>query len=181
MRRAYAPVMASFKATNDGSVELWIVNDTMNSIETELEVALKSFAGGTIWSDTIAASVGANRVETVWRAEGKRLAADHRHVLTVRSRNNISPANRHFFAPIKDLDRPPSAAPEIEIEQRGQHEIAVHLTAAAYLHFVHLLVADERTLFSDNYFDLADDETTTILVRNEAVAVSSNEVIVRWR
>ena len=173
--------MASFKAMDDGSVELWIVNDTLNSIDIELEIALKAFAGGTVWSDSIAASVGANRVEMVWRAEGNRLAGDRRHVLTVRSRNDIFPANRHFFAPIKDLDRPAPPAPEIKFEQRGAHEIAVHLGATDYLYFVHLLVADERTRFSDNYFDLADGETTTVVVRNEAVALSRDDVVVRWR
>ena len=35
VRRAYAPVMASFKAMDDGGVELWIVNDTLNSIDAE--------------------------------------------------------------------------------------------------------------------------------------------------
>jgi beta-mannosidase len=181
VRRAYAPVMASFRAMDDGAVELWIVNDTLNSIETELEIALNAFAGGTVWSDSIAASIGANRVEMVWRAEGKRLAGDRRHVLTVRARYNIFPANRHFFAPIKDLDRLPPPAPEIKVEQRGVHEIAVHLGAPAYLYFVPLLVADERTRFSDNYFDLADGETTTVIVRNEAVALSPDDVVVRWR
>ena len=59
--------------------------------------------------------------------------------------------------------------------------MAVHLASSAYLYFVHLLVADERTRFSDNYFDLADGETTTVLVRNEAVALSCDDVVVRWR
>ena len=47
---------------------------------------------------------------------------------------------------------------ELEIEQSGAHELAVHLGSSAYLYFVHLLVADERTRFSDNYFDLAGGE-----------------------
>jgi beta-mannosidase len=181
VRRAYARVMASFKAMDDGAVELWIVNDTLNSIDTDVEIALKAFGGGTVWSESTTASVGPNRVEIMWRAEGKRLSSDSRHVLTVRARDNIFPANRHFFVPIKDLDRPSPPAPEIKFEQRGPHAIAVHLGAATYLYFVHLLVADERTRFSDNYFDLADGETTTVIVRNEAVALSRDDVVVRWR
>ncbi|MGA9305988.1 MAG: glycoside hydrolase family 2 protein [Candidatus Sulfotelmatobacter sp.] len=173
--------MASFKALDDGSVELWAVNDTLNSIDAELEIAMRTFGGETVWSDSITASIDANRVEMVWRAERKRLAADRRHILTVRPHDNIFPANRHFFAPIKDLDRPPPPAPEINLEQRGAHEIAVHLKGAAYLYFVHILVANERTRFSDNYFDLADGEAKTILVRNEAVALSPDDVVVRWR
>ena len=181
VRRAYAPVMASFKEKDDGAVELWIVNDTLKSIDTDLQVTLRSFAGATIWSDSIKVSVGANSVEMLWRAEAKRLASDGRHVLTVRARDNAFPANRHFFVPIKDLDRVTPPAPEIKIEQRGAREIAVHLRAATYLHFVHLLVADERTRFSDNYFDLADGETTTVIVRNAAAAVRPDDVIFKWR
>jgi beta-mannosidase len=181
VRRAYAPVMASFKAKEDGSVELWIVNDTLNSIDTDVEIAQKAFAGGSKWTDSIAASVDANRAEMVWKTDGKRLANDGRYVLAVRARDNAFPANRHFFVPIKDLDRGVPPAPGIKIEQRGEHEIAVHVAASAYLYFVHLLVADERTRFSDNYFDLADCETTTVLVRNDAVAISPDDVVVRWR
>lgn len=181
VRRAYAPVMASFKAIDNGSVELWVVNDTLNSIDTELKIALKDLAGGTVWSDSIGASIGANRAEMVWRAESKRLANDRHHVLTVRARNDIFPANRYFFVPIKDLDRPAPPAPEIKFEQRSAHEIAVHLATSAYLYFVHLQIADERTRFTDNYFDLADGETMTVVVRNEAVALTRDDVVVRWR
>ena len=34
---------------------------------------------------------------------------------------------------------------------------------------------------SDNYFDLADRETTTIFVRNDAVPLGPHDVTVRWR
>jgi hypothetical protein len=37
----------------------------------------------------------------------------------------------------------------------GKTRLAVHAGGRAYLYFVHLLVSDERTHFSDNYFDLA--------------------------
>jgi beta-mannosidase len=166
---------------DDGSVQLWLVNDTLNSIDTELEIALKAFAAATVWSDTLAVSIAANRAAIGWRAEGNRLANDRRHLPTVRVGDHIFPANRHFFVPIKDLDRPPPPAPEIKTEQRGSHEIAVHLGSPAYLYFVHLLVVDDRTRFSDNYFDLADSETTTTFVRNDAVPLSPRDVTVRWR
>lgn len=181
VRRAYAPVMASFKATDDGGVELWVVNDTLNSIEAELEVALKTFSGERVWSDSVAKSVGANQVAVVWRADATRLDVDSRHVLTVRAHNNLVPPNRHFFAPIKDLNRITPSSMEIEIEQSGAHELAVHLGSRAYLYFVHLLVADERTRFSDNYFDLAGGEKRTVLVRNESAPLGRDDVVVRWR
>ena len=70
---------------------------------------------------------------------------------------------------------------EIEIEQSGAHELAVHLGSRAYLYFVHLLVADERTRFSDNYFDLAGGEKRTVRITNESAPLGRDDVVVRWR
>ncbi len=181
VRRAYAPVMASFKVTDDGSVELWVVNDSLNSLDAELEVALKTFSGETIWSDSVVERVGANQVGIVWRGDAAKLVVDARHVLTLRAHNNLVPPNRHFFAPIKDLERVAPSSIEIEIEQKGTHELAVHLGARAYLYFVHLLTGDERSRFSDNYFDLAGGEQRTVLVRNESAPLRRDDVVVRWR
>ena len=61
----------------------------LNSIEAELEVALKTFSGERVWSDSVAKSVGANQVAVVWRADATRLDVDSRHVLTVRAHNNL--------------------------------------------------------------------------------------------
>ncbi len=42
--RAYAPVMASFKAAEDDAIELWIVNDRMQPTAGALNLALRAFA-----------------------------------------------------------------------------------------------------------------------------------------
>ena len=185
VRRAYAPVMASFKTTGDGAVELWIVNDTLNSIDTEVEIGLKTFGGGTVWSESIAASVEENGVEIVWRAQGKRLAADRRHVLTVHARDNVYPANRHFFVPIKDLDRPSPACPRNQGRARGAHEIAVHLSTSDYLCFLFISLSPTNgldsaiTIFSIFWWTARRRRSSS---GNEAVALSRDDVaVVRWR
>src|SRR5256886_6119588 len=43
-RRAYAPVLASFKERNDGGVELWICNDTLNEVTETLTIRSVTFA-----------------------------------------------------------------------------------------------------------------------------------------
>ena len=179
--RAYAPVMASFKAVADDGVELWIVNDTLNPVRGEASVALRAFAGDTPWTEDAAFEVGSNESRCVWRAEAARLTADGGHALTVASPDGLFPANRHFFVAIKDLDRSSVAPPRVEIDQRGPHELAVRLTASTWLYFVHILVDDPRTRFSDNHIDLATGESRILTVRNDAVALGPDDVAVRWR
>ncbi len=181
VRRAYAPAIASFKAAEDGAVELWVTNDRLSPFETELEVSLRSFGGEIAWSKAVAARIEATESRCVWRVDSADLVRDPRHVMTVRARDGSVPANRHFFAPIKDLDRPAPPAPGIQFESRSAHEMAVHLDAAAYLYFVHLLVNNERTHFSDNYFDLAGGESRTVIVRNDALVLTPERITVRWR
>ena len=50
-----------------------------------------------------------------------------------------------------------------------------------YAYFVHLEVPDEFTGFSDNYFDLEPGEERTIIVTNNARALSAENVKVGWR
>jgi beta-mannosidase len=179
VKRAYAPVMASFKALDDGAVELWVTNDTLNTAEDEAVIALTDFSGKTIWSEAIAVKAPPTYSGVVWRAPGDKVAPDPGHILTVRSVADALLENRHFFAPIKDLTRDRNVQPSVKIEQRGAHELAVHIEAPSYLYFTHLLVPFEETRFSDNYFDLRACQSRTIRVTNAARELNADDVTVR--
>jgi len=45
VKRAYAPVLASFKQLEDGDVDLWITNDALTEIQEIVTVRLRTFAG----------------------------------------------------------------------------------------------------------------------------------------
>ena len=90
------------------------------------------------------------------------------------------PDNRHFFAPIKDLERDP-VRPEVDITPTGEHELKVRLEAPAYAYFVHLEIPDEFARFSDNYFDLEAGQQRTISVTNEKRELRPENIRVRWR
>jgi beta-mannosidase len=102
------------------------------------------------------------------------------HYLAVRSQEEVFPANRHFFAAVKDLQRP-SVEPEITISSRGEHELLVDVYASAYITYVHLIVPDEHTRFSDNCFDLAAGERRTIVVTNQTTPLTPAMVSMGWR
>jgi len=178
--RAYAPVMASFKPDGQGGFELWVVNDTLTPVKGECEVALTRFSGDVVWTATVAVDVGVSESASIWRSNGP-VEGGADQVLTVTSASGQFPDNRHLFVAIKDLDRSSAAAPKVEIEQRSDHELAVHLTASSWTYYVHLLVDDEHTVFSDNYFDLVAGETRTITLTNPVVPLTPEVVTVRWR
>jgi beta-mannosidase len=181
VRRAYAPVIASFKAMEDGGIELWVTNDTLVAIEDQANIELGDFAGGAEWREACAYRIGAQESRCVWRANALRVAAAPERYLCVSSAGDRFTPNRHFFAAIKDLLRPKGGAPKVSMTPISDHELKVEIEAAGYLYFVHLLTTDEKTHFSDNYFDLAPGETRTITVRNDLHGVAPDAVTVQWR
>jgi beta-mannosidase len=174
--RAYAPVLASFKSLDDGGVELWITNDTLDTLRGEAIVELGTFDGDTIWSVPWAYDVEPNGSKPVWQASAVQLGSSASRFLTVSSSNDVFETNRCFFAAIKDLDRPKGKLPEVEIEVVSAHELHVHLATATYLYFVHITTPHGWTYFSDNYFDMRCGETRTIIVRNPGMEISPQDV-----
>ena len=178
--RAYSPVLASFKALPDGSIELWLTNDTLSEVEDNLTVRLRTFEGEKIWEENLSAQAPANSSLPVARWTADRVSSSPERYLSVSADHERFPSNRHFFAAIKDLRRDP-LEPAVDITQTGEHELKVRLEAPAYAYFVHLEVPDEATRFSDNYFDLEPGEECTISVTNTRVSLRPEAVEVRWR
>jgi beta-mannosidase len=120
--------------------------------------------------------VGANESVRVWSASADRLGPAADRVLTVRS--GAFPANRHFFAAIKDLPCADSA-PRMRVERRGAHTLQATITAADYLYGVRLEAPHPATHYSDNCFDLMAGETRAIVVRNAEVEMMPADLSVR--
>jgi beta-mannosidase len=179
-KRVYAPVLASFKALASGGIELWITNDTLTEFADTVTVRLGTFSGDTVWEESRSIQVAANSSQIVWRWEADQIAARPDRYLSVRSAGEAFPFNRHFFAPIKDLQRTPTQ-PEVSITQVNEHELRVNLRASAYAYFVHVIVPHEATRFSDNYFDLQPGASRSIVVTNSAIPLSPDSVTVAWR
>ncbi len=179
-KRVYAPVLASFKALADGSIELWLTNDTVCAIKDTVIVHMRTFEGCTLWEESRRVEISANASQSVWRWSADMAPTQPNAYLSVRSENALFPANRHFFAAIKDLQRVP-AQPEITIMVQGDHELHVRVQATAYVYFLHVLIPDEHTRYSDNYFDLEAGESRVIVVTNQKVTLTREMVSLGWR
>ena len=171
--RAYAPVMASFKLLADGEIELWITNDTLAELTSELLIDQLSFDGKVDWQVSIPFSVAANGSAAVWK--GRVPVSVRDHVICVHSPAKQFAPNRYLFAPVKDLALA-KALPRMAIEVHSENELSVAITADAYLLFVHLTAEDPDVRFSDNYFDLRPGEIRVITVRNKFRPISSDSI-----
>ncbi len=180
VRRAYAPILASFRPAEDGGLELWITSDRLEDLTDFVTVRLATFGGDTLHEETLEVSIPANSSHMVARWPADEMPGGPDRYAAVRSAGGLFPANRHFFAMIKDLARTP-AEPEVRIAAADEHTLHVTLTAPAYTYFVHLIVPDEDTRYSDNYFDLEPGETRTIAVSNAARPLTPDMLAVRWR
>jgi beta-mannosidase len=179
VKRAYAPVMASFKAVDNG-VELWVVNDTLAAVEGAFDISIEAFDGAEAWRASASYRVAPNSSACVWRRRDT-ARFDTTHVLAVRERHGRIPANQHFFAAIKDLQRPAPRPPTIAMAPLDANRVAITLTAADYLYFVHVLSDDEDLSVDDNYIDLLAGETRMITVTHPRQAPDSASLTVRWR
>jgi beta-mannosidase len=180
VRRAYAPVLASFKELADGGVELWVTNDTLGEVEGNVTVRLRTFAGDTVWEEDVHVRIAANASRPIRRWKRGEVGGRPEPYLSVRSTEGLCPPNRHFFAAIKDLRRTP-VRPEATITPSGDHELQVHLRASEYAYFVHLIMPDEAARFSDNYFDLESGQSRTIVVTNMKRILVPNMLRISWR
>lgn len=178
-RRVYAPVLASFKALDDGGAALWITNDRLATVADRITVSLRSFDGDVLWSEEVDVQVDANGNAEVWRKAGSDMAVGPDRYLVVHSQQGVFAANRHFFGEIKDLAFAPAVV-TMEVDAVSEYELRIHLSSDRYAYFVHLLTSDETTAFDDNYIDLEPGVTRTLTVSNQQRPLSATAIQVRW-
>jgi beta-mannosidase len=150
VRRVYAPVLASFRL-DGGAAELWVTNDTGAPVRDTALVRLARFAGGEpLFEDAAVIDVAAHTSARVARWEALDGGPDR--CLAVSSGSGAFPANRRFFAAIKDLERPRATV------QHTAQDGVVRLRTDVYAYFVCVATPDERVRFSDNYVELEPGE-----------------------
>jgi beta-mannosidase len=178
VRRAYAPVLASFKQEGERA-SLWLTNDMRTAVADTATVTLRTFAGETLWAETVSVQAAANSNGAVWsRSLNEDEAAIDRY-LAVESASGLFTANRCFFGEVKDLALP-TVTPSLKLTQVNPHELAAELSADRYAYFVHLIVPHEATRFSDNYFDLAPGVVRVIHITNPELALNPGMVTLSW-
>jgi len=165
VKRAYSPIIASFKAVS-GGYELWITNDTLKNFEDEITWGLEQFTGDRIVEDKQRICVEANSSQVVAKTSWPRLRRSAENgYLFVHSGRAGFPSNRAFLAEIKDLQREP---PQFELVVRSitDQQVEVQLHSERFVYYVKIECPLDRTRYSDNYIDLYPGRAVTISVAN---------------
>jgi beta-mannosidase len=181
LRRAYAPLLASFKSVADGALELWLTNDTLHDVADQVTVRLGSFTGNTLWAESRVLAVTAGDSICAWRWTPDELQPGPDRSVSVRSSSGAFPGNRHFFVDIKDLHRR-RIAPDMTITVDSPHRLRVLLRAPAsgYVYFAHLTGTSESTRYSDNYVDLEPGETRELVVVDPLHEIAPQALELAW-
>jgi beta-mannosidase len=176
LRRAFAPVLASFRDTAEEGVELWVCNDTRDVVRATLTVRHESLSGGLLFEDTVDADVAAGIARVVWHAH--HLRRDAEHLLTVRCPDPRIAANRHFFVPPRLLTL--TARPTLSLAPLGPGRAAADISADGYVMGLGLVPPTVHTRMSDGHLDLRAGETVRLFVEDTAGPLDPATITARW-
>ncbi|HET7724358.1 MAG TPA: glycoside hydrolase family 2 protein [Propionibacteriaceae bacterium] len=172
-KRAFAPVLASFRRDGD-RLELWVSNSTARPVDVRALVTLGSVDDTLGEHVEVRASVQPRGSVMAWHTRGE-LTGDQ--VAWVESPDGIFPANRLFFAEIKDIPFIPAAL-EVNLIETGAGRVTIDVVADRYAYFVHVPTPVPGLRFSDNYLDLRPGEPRRIEVRGLTGAVDASSLVV---
>jgi beta-mannosidase len=176
VKRAFAPVLASFRRSDGDQVELWLTNDTQALLRDTLVITLECLEGGIAWREGIAFEIAANSSVVVWKGAA---AASAAHILHVRSRDGLFPENRLTLAPIKALGL--KGDPGITATRHAAvGGVRIEIAATCYALAIRLRADAAAARFSDNYFDLAAGERKSVLVALPADAAPGDIGVSCW-
>lgn len=168
VKRAYAPVLASFKAKEDGSFSLWITNDTLKSISDRVTWSLRLFTGEVVDTAVVDITVPANSNQKIAQIpKGVAQKVDPRKsYLYVTSENGIFPDNRLFLTDFKEWIR---ATPVLSVEKcRTSKGVDVRIRSNVFAYSVSIYTPSKQARYSDNYFDLLPGVEKVIYVWNDS-------------
>ncbi len=165
VRRAFAPVMASFKSVGDDEWELWVTNDRREPVRGAAIVELKPFHGLSVWSETHEFIVSAGGQSLLW---GGHVHSGCEGFLTVKSVDLVFPPNRQLLQPIKRLALDPAVRPQMSIQRLGETRLQIEIRAEQYLPLVRLTSPRADVRYNDNDFGVMAGESRTIIATSQS-------------
>jgi beta-mannosidase len=163
-RRFFAPVLVS-PVEDNGTVQVFVVNDRRDDVRARLAVRLVDFDGKELFRREADIVAKANTSSVAWSVGKRELlrGIDPAHVVLVaevREGASVLSRNLIFFEKTRDLALPPPEL-KVNVEARGA-TTQVRVTARKLARAVYLSTADGEGTFSDNFFDLLPGETATV-------------------
>jgi beta-mannosidase len=174
LRRAFAPVLASFAETA-AALELWVSNSTPLPVTTTAVVTFTDADGDRLSAFEVAVTLRAGESRCVW-ARSERLATGR--WAWVHSTDGTFPANRFFAGEVRDL-RLGADAPQWTVDRTGETTASVTVRATALTYQARVTTGVPGVRYSDNYVDLRPGDETTIELGDLPAGLDTKAITVR--
>lgn len=165
-RRFFAPVMVSFKPAGK-FVEVWVTNDTLKTLEAELELSVLTFSGEISFMRHEPVLISANRSVRLAAPVFAEFLPINPRQQYVRARlkadGRIIAENRYFFSRYKHLELP-SPHLNCRVEKIAGTDWRVNIKTDFFIKNLALPMPPSGTALSDNYFDLDANGEMTIVI-----------------
>lgn len=162
-RKFYSPVLLTLDHEPGKDINLWVVNDRLETYEDEIELAVYQFTGEKVFSRQWTVSVQANvsqQVVVVLEQEALCGLQPEEAVIVIRSKRNKTEENFYYFRDQKDL-RFGESELTVSIDQ-ARNEVTISTNVFARM--VTIEMEMEQLVIEDNFFDLLPNESRTIKV-----------------
>lgn len=165
VQKAYVPVLVSI-AAEEGQVRAYVVNDLMKDEKARLELTLMDLEGKVIKRIEEKVLAKSNTSHIAWKMDKDAIlqGADPRKVILyaklVNESQTLSENVFYFVAPRK-LDLP-VADIRLEVKESGGKKLVTVSSAKLAKNIWLLLDKDDKSHFSDNYFDLLPGMSRTV-------------------
>ena len=182
-KRAYAPVILSFKQLED-RVQLYVTSDDrMHDIVGKVEVGVFSFGTCGYSVQEIPVSVRANSSAAVWESEPlDQILTDPAHqclVAMLVDRGEVVARNVYLPCLFREMEFPlPKLLVEREQLEENVHQMTIAADSYARNVVISNLPASARP--SDNYFDLLPGERYTVKIENLSIDEANSLKINVW-
>ena len=157
LQRAFTPVLASFRHTNDGELQLWVTNSTPVPVQTTARVEVAEFAGARLLDELAPVNLGAMESRQVWSGQ----APEKDVYAWVSADDGRFPPNRIFFDRLKNIDFGAGRL-KATTERTSATTAAVTLVSEGFSYMVRVSTGTPGCRYNTNYLDLRDGDQQTI-------------------
>ncbi|MFC0112497.1 glycoside hydrolase family 2 protein [Kibdelosporangium aridum] len=175
--RASTPIALSFRDREDGGLELWLVNNTRDTVDLAAEVELGRFDGTARRTISANGTAGSATSVPIWTGDASQVERSPEHYAWATGPGGLRA--RHYFTEIGRL-RTGSSRLLVNRERTAPGTVTLWIESVGFSYFVHASSPVPGMRFNDNYFDLRDRDRVEVTVTGvpddldlEAITVAS--------
>ncbi|WP_026562630.1 glycoside hydrolase family 2 protein [Bacillus sp. J37] len=162
-KKFFHPLLLSIDHDAGKALNVWVVNDRVETYTDTLELKITTFKGEEIFSKSLSVEVGENvstKVATFTEEELLQGYSAHDVFISLASKQDKAQRDISYLRDYKDLSLPECEI-QVEVNQENQ---TVTVRTDHFARMVKVEIPAEKISFSDNYFDLLPGESKTIQI-----------------